>query len=181
MCAHTRTHGRPALPLCGNSNPQTLPCSLWSGKEFPPCSNLPCRLLLHVPNPCQALGRRGVRAGKEAESPRGRPLRGNVVPAYPCLSPCSVHTRVPAVSPQGLAPPRKALAAGSTRWHWGPNQGRVCPSGNVPTSRVSLKAADFTCCFKHRAQLVSIKTRLQSTLDRTNGGRAESQGPRSRI
>lgn len=47
-CSQADTHSL----LCGSPLPKHWR-SLWLGIEITPCSHLPCRLLLHIPNPCQ--------------------------------------------------------------------------------------------------------------------------------
>lgn len=113
--AHMKTHTHRSCP--GAVPPQTLPSHLRSGKEFTPCSHLPCRLLLHSPNPSQARGKAGCRRG---ERPRvlTRLLCGSMPWELICVFP---RVCVCLFDPRGLPSTRSALVVGGTQLtpgHW---------------------------------------------------------------
>lgn len=130
-CLFTSGHTQPTLWQCP---PQTCR-SLWLGIAITPCSHLPCRLLLHIPNPCQTKGKEECRLGREAESPPASPLRINIIYVSSSLPPVLIHMWVPTVSPWECL--CRGQRPAGTRSISGAQRRTFTPSVDVPTGCVT--------------------------------------------
>lgn len=145
------------------------------GDRDPPCSHLPCRLLLHS-NPCQTKGKEGVPAGKG----------GRVLPAsLCCINIIYVSSSLPhCAAGCHCEPPGNASAGGSaagTRRHIGGAQRRTfTPSVDVPTMLCDhcIHLTWRLSVFKHQTLHTHILIQIVIVAGWTG---LESQGPKNRI